>query len=287
MRKILLAGSLLIAYALLVAGTAYIDAFLLEPNWLAIEHVTISHPVLGQMLGGLTIVQLSDIHCRTASGFLEESVLAALRRLRPDVIFITGDFVSRRSALKEFWGFASRMKPSVWIYAVPGDDDEALINDTWNDARWREAGIALLVDTVVPVVWPRTGGRRLWLVAAGPGFTWGTVREKVPAGEPMIALAHKPGVAKQAALAGCDLVLAGDTHGGQMGVAALGRFSGYSRRSPYLAGLYRIKQTLLYVNSGMGWKARPMRFFRRPELTVFHFTPDVGMREPMVLPGDE
>jgi predicted MPP superfamily phosphohydrolase len=287
MRKILLVCSALIAFALVVGGTGYFDAFVLEPNWLRVEHVSISDPVLADALGSLTVAQVSDLHFRGAPGFLEKEISRALARIDPDVVFFTGDLVSRRLALKEFWSFARGVTPRIWKYAIPGDDDEVLINDRWRDPGWRGAGMALLIDEIVPLRWRGAGGKRVWLVGAGPSFPWGSVREKIPEGEPVVVLAHRPAEVKLAAVSGAHIVFAGDTHGAQLGIAALHRFSSYARRGPYTEGLYRVKDTLLYVNRGTGWKARPMRFFCRPEITVFRFIPSGPMRDLTVLPGDE
>jgi predicted MPP superfamily phosphohydrolase len=287
MRKTLLVIAFLIAFSLIVAGAAYFDAFVLEPNWLKIERVTIINTRLANVLGGLTLVQLADTHLRGEQGFLESRVIKAVEELEPDVIVINGDLVSRRLALRAFWKFMEHLKPRIWTYAVPGDTDEGLINDKWDDDGWKRAGVALLVNEVVPVVWPGTGEKRLWIVAASQAFDWKAIGERIPEGEPTIVLTEKPIMAKQAAIAGFDIVLAGDTHGAQMGIPSLSRFSPYARRGPYVAGLYRVKNTLLYVNRGTGWTARPMRFFCRPELTVFRFENKGAMKNLQVLPGDE
>lgn len=287
MRKLLLAASALTAYLCAALGAGYLDAFVLEPNWLKVERVAVASPALAASWGPLTVAQLSDLHFRGASGFLEEQIVRALARIRPDVLFYTGDLVSRREALEEFWRFARRAAPRLWSYAIPGDDDEALINDRLRDPAWRKAGVALLVNEIVPLRLPGGGDRAMWLVGAGPDFPWGSYRDRIPEGEAVIVLAHRPVEAKQAALAGAGMVLSGDTHGTQLGIPALRRFSAYARRGPYTAGLYRVRGTLLYVSRGTGWKARPMRFFCRPELTVFRFVSSGAASEITVLPGDE
>jgi predicted MPP superfamily phosphohydrolase len=287
MRKTFLVTALLIAFFLVALGAVYIDAFLLEPNWLKVERVTIPNPHLSEAMGDFTVVQLSDTHLRGEPGFLEEEILRTLKQLHPDVIFITGDFISRRLALPQFLAFVSRMRPAEWIYGVPGDDDRAIIGDKLADDSWRRAGMSLLLDEVVPIVWRGTRGKRLWLIGAGPSFDWSTVDKEVTNGEPIVVLTHRPAHVKQAALAGVDLVLAGDTHGCQMGIPALRSISPYAQRGPYVNGLYGVKDTLLYVNRGTGWKTRRARFFCRPELTVFSFVPGGKAQGLQVLPGDE
>ena len=287
MRKLLLVASALVAFMCAAMATAYFDAFLLEPNWLKVERVTIVSPELAEAVGPLTVAQVSDLHFRGPSGFLERELSRALGRIAPDVLFYTGDLVSRREALADFWAFARTVSPRIGSYAIPGDDDEALNNDRWGDPGWRRAGVALLANRAVSLRWPGAGERGLGLIGAGADFPWGSLRESVPEGGAVIVLAHRPAEVKQAALAGAQIVFSGDTHGGQIGIPALHQFSGYARRGPYLAGLYRVKKTLLYVNRGTGWKARPLRFFCRPEITVFRFASAGEMKGLRVLPGDE
>ncbi len=40
----------------------------------------------------------------------------------------------------------------------------------------------------------------------------------------------------------------------------------------YVAGLYRVGETALYVNRGVGWLRR-VRLFVRPEVTLLHLQP--------------
>mgnify|MGYP006303271927 CR=1 FL=1 len=66
-----------------------------------------------------------------------------------------------------------------------------------------------------------------------------------------------------------DLVLAGDTHGGQMNIPfitenLLGRFY----QIEYLSGKYVLDNLILYVNRGLGTIGLPWRFNCRPEVTL-------------------
>jgi predicted MPP superfamily phosphohydrolase len=91
--------------------------------------------------------------------------------------------------------------------------------------------------------------------------------------EPVIMLTHNPDLIDVPALAAHkpDLVLAGHTHGGQFGIDFIRKYSDYAERSKYMAGLFRVSDMRLYVNRGLGMKTRRIRFFCRPEVTVFRF----------------
>jgi predicted MPP superfamily phosphohydrolase len=72
---------------------------------------------------------------------------------------------------------------------------------------------------------------------------------------------------------GFDLVLAGDSHGGQLSLNFLKRrISFYGLYTPYVSGLYEKSGSQLYVNRGIGTTILPIRLGARPEITVFELT---------------
>ena len=71
---------------------------------------------------------------------------------------------------------------------------------------------------------------------------------------------------------GFDLVLAGDSHGGQLSLNFLKRrISFYGLYTPYVSGLYE-KSGGQLVNRGIGTTILPIRLGARPEITVFELT---------------
>jgi uncharacterized protein len=69
---------------------------------------------------------------------------------------------------------------------------------------------------------------------------------------------------------GFDLVLAGDSHGGQLSLNFLKhRISLYGQFTPYVSGLYEKSGGQLYVNRGIGTTILPIRLGARPEITIF------------------
>ena len=67
-----------------------------------------------------------------------------------------------------------------------------------------------------------------------------------------------------------DLVLAGDTHGGQIIYPLVGKLLlNKLFETKYLRGKYEIGNTILYVNRGLGTSLLPFRFNSYPEITRF------------------
>jgi predicted MPP superfamily phosphohydrolase len=94
----------------------------------------------------------------------------------------------------------------------------------------------------------------------------------VPENEFSLLLAHTPDKIEWAAPAGVDLQLSGHNHGGQIRIPFFGApivRSALGRK--YAQGLFDFGETQLYVNRGIGTVLLPLRFFCRPEITVFDF----------------
>jgi len=73
------------------------------------------------------------------------------------------------------------------------------------------------------------------------------------------------------------LVLAGDTHGGQIPLPSwLWRILGYEKCARYNQGLFRKGKKRMYVSRGIGTSHLPLRIFRRPEVVVLHFSASEG-----------
>jgi predicted MPP superfamily phosphohydrolase len=74
-----------------------------------------------------------------------------------------------------------------------------------------------------------------------------------------------------------DLYLSGHTHGGQVALPFYGAIITLSKfGKKYESGMYRVGETILYVNRGIGLEPRPapqIRFLARPEITVFDIGP--------------
>lgn len=254
-------------------GLAVVDMYLIEPNWIAVEKVVIHNRRLSDIVGDTKVVQISDLHVPDRPGFREESLIRRVNRLRPDLIVITGDFVSDKNGKRPAIDVTRRMVATLGKFGVPGNNDSHRFKPGEMRKSFPAAGVDILVNenrrirlrngkvlNLAGVNDPVTGQARIDLAMAG-----------VPAGEPVIMLAHSPSLLSVAADKGVDLLLAGHTHGGQVGWNYLVR--SFKGADPVLTmrGLYREKQTLLYVNRGIGTTTKPLRFFCRPEITVFEF----------------
>lgn len=256
---------------LLIGFAVYVDAFIVEPNSIQIKKLAIKIDDLPREVEKLKIAQISDLHIESY-GFHEKSLIAYLNIIKPDILLITGDFLNSKAALASTLKVVSELKARRGVYAVLGDSDYIAFKGPGLAEKLQEAGIRVLDNENVKL---RVSDKaNLWLIGInGARIRPAQIREAfrgVSLMEPKIVMVHSPNIAEQAILRnyGVDLVLAGDTHGTQMGLSFIRRLSSYASRSKYVAGLYNVGGVRLYVNKGIGTKAKDMRFFCLPEITL-------------------
>jgi len=240
-----------------------------EPFRLTVEHHKIFLRRLPQAFDGLRVVQLSDIHHSpfTSREQIERAVETA-NSLKPDIIALTGDYVSKeRNYAAPCAELMGRLRARHGVYAVLGNHDH------WTDAAlitdlFRAEGITVLVNQGMRF---EKDGAALWLAGVDDTMVGLEDLPLALAGsreeELKLLLAHNPIILRRAARAGVDLVLSGHTHGGQVTLRSERSASGRPRRR-LLKGLANQGETQIYITRGLGTVVLPVRFGCPPEVSL-------------------
>ena len=249
--------------------TAAARSALTEPYRLTIEHHQIYLKRLPKALDGFRIVQLSDIHhSRFTSRQIIERAVQTATSLQPDIIALTGDYISKERAYAapcaEILG---KLRARHGIYAVLGNHDH------WTDAAlitdlFRAEGITVLINQGMRF---EKNGAAFWLAGVDDTMVGLEDLPLAMAGssddEMKLLLAHNPIILRRAARAGVDLVLSGHTHGGQVSLVSDRNTAGRPRRR-VLKGLATEGETQIYVTRGLGTVVLPVRFGCPPEVSL-------------------
>ena len=211
-------------------------------------------------------MQISDIHhgLFLPEEWLSQAVCQA-NWLRPDIIALTGDFVtySRRNIgpAAELLGM---LRARYGVYAVLGNHDFRVDADAIT-AALRHQGIDVLRNRHISL------GESLYLAGVddyGYGADLRGAMRGVPRGAATILLAHNPRVIHLASRNNVSLVLSGHTHGGQVNLPLLGTVYGRSpERLRYKIGWDRMGATQIYVSRGIGTIVLPWRLRCPAEIT--------------------
>ncbi|MFS0513340.1 metallophosphoesterase [Nostoc sp. UIC 10607] len=262
---------------------------------LSIEKLTVNIAGLPASLQGKKLVQLSDFHydgLRLSEDMLEKAI-AVTNEAKPDLILLTGDYVTDDpTPIHQLVLRLKYLQSHSGIYAVLGNHD---IHYKPAKAEVTDA----LTSIGIHVLWNEIAyplGKELPLVGLADSwsreFQPAPVMNQLNPDTPCIVLSHNPDTAEILQAWRVDLQLSGHTHGGQIVIPGLGPAAlvyskiakkmplAMRRRVPFLEvnvsvvnhwewaqGFHLVGKNQLYVNRGLGTYL-PGRLFCRPEVTI-------------------
>jgi len=268
------------------AGVAAIaaDSVFIEPNHPRIVRQEIALRRWPKPLDGFTIALLSDFHYDSHfSAHPLHAAIAMVNGLNPDLIVLTGDFVSMRllggheqesaRAAEPCAALLRQMHARCGLWAVLGNHDVFTDPDIVTEAL-RAHGIGVLVNESAPI---ESKGAHFWLggvndVLSGDSDLQATLHQR-PAGEPVVLMAHEPDFADYVARYDVDLQLSGHSHGGQVRLPFVRPLYLPELARKYVRGLHRIGGLTLYTNTGLGTVGLPVRLNCPPEITFLTVRP--------------
>lgn len=270
-------GGLGLSCGIAAAGFAY--ASVLETSTILTETVDFRLPRLSPEFNGFRVAQISDLHFRPYTG--EREISAAVKAVddaRPDVIVLTGDYVTstwlfhlgQRTAdgIDDCASILKDLHAPFGVYAILGNHDWGTDPDRIADTL-RMAGIRVLRNEAVAL---ERNGSRLWLAGTDCAYFNHADLDRslagIPEDEPVLLLAHEPDFADYAAFYPVDLQLSGHSHGGQIVAPGIGAPYLPRMGRKYVRGHYKVRKMHVYTNRGIGVGGAPVRFNAPPEVTL-------------------
>jgi predicted MPP superfamily phosphohydrolase len=236
----------------------------------------------------LRVGQITDIHAGplVPQKLIKEGVDIIMAN-RPDMIVLTGDFVS--GATKFLWtsygGFKQRhydycmeelgrLNAPLGVFAVLGN------HDFWSGQEvalkiacgLEDIGVQVLRNKTIPI---ERKGQFLYLIGVDDYWegSYNLLRalKNVPEDACRILLSHNPDVNEDIENLNerIDFIISGHTHGGQVVLPFLGALyipSPFGQK--YLAGLVRDKERQTYISRGLGLFFVPIRINCPPEVSL-------------------
>ncbi|MFZ3137754.1 MAG: metallophosphoesterase [Thermodesulfovibrionales bacterium] len=264
----------------LLISVLVIYGVFIEPYQIEIHHVWIHDQDLGRILEKTTLVQLSDLHIEDI-GKREQKILKILDNLKPDIIFLTGDYVKWNGNYEAALTFLSQLKAKIGIWGVMGDYDYSSSRKSCLFCH-REGSSELTKNHQVHFLRDST---EMVHLPQGPIWISGIEKEEADPSSPLKSLQFlknkKPVIILSHNPLSFDLfdkdhnifMLAGDTHGGQVPLPSwFSGIIGYEKNASYSQGYFKKGNAKMYVSRGIGTSHIPIRLFRKPEIVVLHFS---------------
>lgn len=236
---------------------------------------------LGLAFNNYKIINLTDIHIgQWLNPEYLDGVVEYVNTLKPDMITLTGDYVSYilegyETDLKKSF---KKLKAKDGKLAVLGNHDHWLGASEMRDIL-KKADVKDLSNDVYTL--KKTGKNdnyeKLLNIAGVDSYTVGaddldSVLNKLPDQGAAILLAHEPDFAKISCESGrFGLQISGHSHGGQFIIPGtnIAPFRG-PKSTRYPVGKYKVKNMIQYTSRGLGTNMFWMRINCKPEITLFH-----------------
>lgn len=246
-----------------------------EPQWFELTRREVLIPGVRPM----RLLHVSDIHISDGmpAADLERGFTKGLKE-RPDLICLTGDFVSttlgfEAAALRRMLQRAADTAPVLavlgnhdggrWLARFGGDTSTNMISELV-----QSAGVMLLHNGSVLVHGVRfVGLADLW---AGR-FDAGAAFAEAGQAEPTIVLCHNPDGKDRLHHLPWNLMLSGHTHGGQARVPGLRPAWAPVADKRFISGLYSWEGRQLFITRGLG-SPKHVRAFCRPEVSILEIS---------------
>jgi predicted MPP superfamily phosphohydrolase len=232
------------------------------------------------------VLLISDIHVAGPDMPPERltRIVETIGALRPDLVLISGDFVSDKRSATRFYAFPeavsplSGLKARFGVFAVLGN------HDYWRDAgaaraALAKAGVRVLDNEAVQVGPLALGGiGDAYSNHARLARTIAAMRRLEGA---KILLSHTPDPFPDLP-ADIGLMLAGHTHCGQIRLPLIGAISTMSKYGErYACGIVRERGRTLVVAAGLGTSILPLRIGAPPDMWLVR----IGGRAPKPAEG--
>jgi uncharacterized protein len=243
-----------------------------DPSDFKLEQIHLAIPGLPDAFENYRIVHISDIHFgQWVSSDRLEGAVNLINEVEPDVVAITGDFVSYLldDSVEEMSQQLRRLKPKDVTVAVLGNHDH------WSGAEGvcrilRKSNICDISNNIYVV---RKGASKLNFAGVDSAMVkkdrLDLVLEKMPSDGPAILLVHEPDFAvKSSATKRFSLQLSGHSHGGQFIIPGIGTPIRGHLFMKYPLGKHMVDGMIEYTNRGLGTNGFWLRINCPPEITV-------------------
>ncbi len=222
----------------------------------------------------LKVLQISDLHLRAIKPKHFELV-NLIKRIKPQLILFTGDVIDRNKNLKNLDKYLALFDPAIQKTAIFGNWECWKVQPLELLEVYKKHNCELIVNHSFQYKFGNTTisvSGMDDLIAGKADFNM--AMEFYQKSDYHVVMTHCPQhrdiIQTQMKDIPIDLVLSGQTHGGQFNLFGYAPFrpNGSGR---YVSGLYREELPHLYVSRGIGTSGLPIRLGSRAEVTVFNF----------------
>lgn len=237
---------------------------------LELTRCTVTNHKLSQSFSGFKIVQLSDFH----GAELVTDIVETVREQKPDIIALTGDFITDEGDLPAVEQLVSQLTDICEVYFISGNHDFASGRIAELSDILSSRGVKYLKNEYVTI---QRGGESIVLAGVEDPNSWADLEppdaflKRVRAEHPddyIVLLGHRNYWMEKYPDLPVELILCGHAHGGIVRIPGVGGLLSTDRTlfPDYEAGMYDNGNYTMIVSRGLGNSISVPRLMNRPEI---------------------
>lgn len=237
---------------------------------LELTRCTVTNHKLSQSFSGFKIVQLSDFH----GAELVADIVETVREQKPDIIALTGDFITDEGDLPAVEQLVSQLTDICEVYFISGNHDFASGRIAELSDILSSCGVKYLKNEYVTI---QRGGESIVLAGVEDPNSWADLEppdaflKRVRAEHPddyIVLLGHRNYWMEKYPDLPVELILCGHAHGGIVRIPGVGGLLSTDRTlfPDYEAGMYDNGNYTMIVSRGLGNSISVPRLMNRPEI---------------------
>ena len=258
-------------------------------NKIDVTEYSILNEKIPQEFNDFKIVQLSDFH---SNGYKDTTdiIINKIENINPDIVVMTGDMVSWEIGnIDELEKLISSLSINYPIYYINGNHEQLLEITNLNEYneflnKIKSLGVTYIKNNFVEIIRdgqsinlyeidiPLMEGNGLYVKEGELDDDYiNSKLSNIKSNKFNILLAHNPLFIDEYSSWGADLVLSGHIHGGiiKIPIIDVGVLSPEKKFFPkYDSGEFKVGDTTMIVNRGIGTSSIKLRVFNNPEISV-------------------
>ncbi len=260
-----------ISYIILLIVCIILYARYFGTKGLEIKKYDITLEGIPKSFDGFKIVHFSDMDLGSTF-YIEQmdNVVNKINKIEPDIVVFTGDMflTTDKKNVERLKSSLKKIDPLIDKYLVRGDKD---VKNVFFDEIVSESGFIDLTNDSKLIYYKGNIPIALYgldsITKGKPNYVKTLPKNKdVPF---KILLTHEPDIMNELKPNQMNLVLSGHSHNNEINIPLIKKVLSIKGATNYYDEEYKIGNTSLFVQSGLGTQKTYMRLFNKPSINVY------------------
>lgn len=279
-KKITILAFKLVLATVILFTTFYMYTTYISSGLISVKEERIIDKSLPSNFSGVKVIQFSDLHYGTTIFYDDlEKLVKKINKRNPDLVIFTGDLVDSTYNInteeqEKLISLLKKIRSTLGKYAIPGEEDSELFYTIMKQSEFN------ILENEYDFIY-KNEMQPILLVGLGTSLTSTNISNAFEYfNDPThntnvytIVAGHEPDSIDDVLVKySANLYLAGHSHNGTVRLPIIGGLYKVEGAKKYVDEHYNVKNTDLYISSGIGTTNPGFRLFCRPSFNFFRIS---------------